>query len=76
LVFAVLWYEFPVDSKVEDGLTELLDLVGAGGDAREMADEELGVTAKGFCIRSVVQAMVGGRCEPIPSAFSLALRRL
>jgi hypothetical protein len=51
--------ELASDGEVEDALTELLDLVGAGSETREMADEELGVAAQSYGIRSIVQMMMG-----------------
>jgi hypothetical protein len=63
LIIGVLLQELAADGEIKDGLAELLDLVGAGGEAREMADEELGTAAQGFCIRSVVQVMMGSVAE-------------
>ena len=46
------------DGEVENGLADLLDLIGAGGEAREMADEELGMGTQFFRILTVVQVMM------------------
>lgn len=58
-VVMVLGNEFAADGEVENGLAELFDLVRASGEAWEVADEELGVAAQGYGIRSIVQMMMG-----------------
>ena len=59
MVGGFLVYELATDSEVEDGLAELFDLVGAGGEAREVANEELGMVAQFVPIATVVQVMMG-----------------
>ena len=48
LVVGVLANQPPADSKVEDGLAELFDVLRAGGEAGEMAEVELGVLPERF----------------------------
>ena len=76
--YGVLGDELSADGEVEDGLAELLELSGAGGEAREdAADEELGVT------RSVA-SMICAPCSNddgltprvVPAALPLGLRSL
>jgi hypothetical protein len=49
--------EFAADGEVEDGLAELLDVFGAGGEAREVVEIEAGVLAKLFAACAVIQAV-------------------
>jgi len=70
--------EFAADGEVEDGLAELLDVFGAGGEAGEMVDVETGVGAEEFGVGGVgglVQSMQGRRRQAIPPPLSLRLRR-
>ena len=62
IVFGILLDQVASHGKVEDGLAELLDLIGTGGETRQVSDEELGVGAKRFRIRSAVEVMMGCRC--------------
>ena len=45
ILSGVLGDEFAADSEVEDGLAELLDVLDARGEAREVAEVEAGVLA-------------------------------
>ena len=56
-VIRILGYEFAADGEVEDGLAELLDVFGARGEAREVAEMEAGVLAELVGICAVVQSM-------------------
>jgi hypothetical protein len=69
--------EVTANCKVEDGLAELRDLLGAGGEAREVAEVEADVLAEGGRISGgLVQALEGRSRQPIPSFLPLRLRRL
>jgi hypothetical protein len=68
--------QLAADGEVEDGLAELRDLLGAGGEAREVVDIEVGVFAKGFWIRAVVEVMQGCRRKAVSSGLPVRLRRL
>ena len=46
-ILRVLRHEFAADGEVEDGLAELLDLVGAGGEGGEGVEGEAGVAGEG-----------------------------
>ncbi len=56
-VVRILRDEFAADGEVEDGLAELLDVFGARGEAREVAEVKAGVLAELVGIRAVVQSM-------------------
>ena len=43
----VLRDEFAADGEVEDGLAQLLDVFGAGGEAREVVEVKAGGVAQG-----------------------------
>ena len=68
--------EMAADGEVEDGLAELLDVLGAGGEAREVAEVEAGVLAEGLRVGALVQALQGRCHQPIAAALPLRLRRL
>ena len=77
-VVRILRDELAADGEVEDGLAELLDVLGAGGEAREVAEVEAGVVAEGWPRPS---AGWFRRCseaadQPIAPALALRLRRL
>jgi len=63
MLFPLAYSEAPAcrERKVENGLAELLDLVGASGEAREMADEELGMGTQFFRIATVCSGDDGQR---------------
>jgi hypothetical protein len=73
LISVGLWYELSANSEVENGLPELLDLIGALGEAREVADEEPGMVAQFFRILTVAQVMMCGCSELIPAGLPLIL---
>jgi hypothetical protein len=50
LVIAVLGDKPAADGEVEDGLAELLDVLGAGGEAWEVAEVEAGAVAEGLTV--------------------------
>ena len=47
LIVRVLWDKFAADGEVEDGLAELVDVFGAGGEAREVVEVEAGAVFEG-----------------------------
>ena len=49
--------QFAADGEVEDGLAELFDVVGAGGEAREVVEVEAGVLLECVGVRAIVQMM-------------------
>jgi len=50
----VLGDELSSDGEVEDSLAQLFDLFGVGGEARKVAEVEMGVLAERLGIRAVV----------------------
>jgi hypothetical protein len=50
--------------EVQDGLTELLDLVGAGGEGGQRGEGEAGVVGEGLGVWAV-EAGEAGRCQPV-----------
>ena len=85
----VLGDEFAVHSEVEDGLAQLLDVLRAGGEARQVIEDEAGVVAEGVClpgwqvgrvgfcrVGGGVQAVQAGRHQPVAALLPLRFRRL
>ena len=62
----ILFHQLAPHSEVEDGLTQVLDLVGAGGESGECVEGEAGVGAEGFRV-GVRRGQAGeaGRGQPV-----------
>ena len=74
-VVRVLRHEFAAHGEVEDGLAELLDLVGARGQRRQRVEHEAGVVPKGFRIGHV-EAGEACRRQPVAHRLAASPRRL
>jgi hypothetical protein len=74
--------KFASDGETENGLTELLNVFEAGGEARKVLSVEVGDLFKGemsarLCTElAVVQAVESRRHQSISSPLSFGLRRL
>src|SRR5680860_185902 len=75
LIVRVLRHEFAAGGEVEDGLTELPDLVGARGEGGQRVEREAGVGLEGFRIGRV-EAGEARRREPVALRLPPCPRRL
>ena len=64
------------DGEVENGFAELLDVFVARGEAREVVEVEVGVSAKGITVRAIVKTIKRRSCQTIPPALPFRLRGL
>ena len=74
-VVRVLRHELAAHGEVEDGLAQLLDLVGARGERRQRVEREAGVVLEGFGIGRV-EAGEARRRQPVARRLPLRPRRL
>ena len=63
-VLRVLRHQLAAHGKVEDGLAQALDLVGARGEGGQRVEGEAGVRLEGFGIGRV-ESGEARRCQPV-----------
>jgi hypothetical protein len=78
LVVGVLRDELAADGKTEDCLAELLDVLGTGGEAWEVAEVEAGVVAEDLAVvrGGFGEAVEGGRDDTVAAGLAPGLRGL
>ena len=75
VLFRVLFDQLPPHGQVQDGLTERLDLVGAGGEWGEVVEGEGGVVLKYRWVGvGRIEAGEACRCQSVVCGFPLLLR--